>query len=313
MQQAGTYVIARSVATWQSKNMVPKSPNLKTRLITPQVASSLFAIVVISLLIVWWFTRYYRSHIALPPVTPNQTVKNLEPEGPLTPATPQPQRRSNANAHILMYHYVGETKDPNTDKLGYNLNTSTQALDDQITLLESLGYTSITMEDAVEGKGPAKSVVLTFDDGYEDFHTQSLPILQKHGWIATAYIVTGFVGKTGYMTWDQIKDAYDQGMEIGAHTIHHIDLAKATPDRQLYEINQSKDELETKLGAHITTFAYPAGQYMVDTPEFVQEAGLTSAVTTQYGIATPYWSAFELPRIRITPAMTLEKLKKIMQ
>lgn len=220
---------------------------------------------------------------------------------------------SKVNAHILMYHYIGENKDPVQDRLGYNLNTPTDMLDQQISLLQQMGYHSASMADVVAGKGDRKTAVLTFDDGYEDFYTNAFPVLQQHGWTGTVYIVTGFIGLPGYMTWEQLQDLQAHGIEIGAHTIHHIDLATASTARAQTEIFTSKTMLEKMLNIKVTTFAYPSGRYNADTLMLIDKAGFASAVTTKEGVATIYNAPFELPRIRISPAISLSLLRKLMR
>jgi len=218
--------------------------------------------------------------------------------------------QSKVNAWILMYHYIGTPPDPAVDPIGYNLTIKPETLESQIMLLTNLGYQPITMHDADAGKGTANSIVLTFDDGYEDFYTNAWPILKQHNWVATIYVITGKVGKPGYMTWDQIRELHDNGIEIGAHTVNHIDLATATPERQSQEITQSKASLERVLGSSVTSFAYPSGRYVLLTLLLFQSTGFTSAVTTHPGKASSSYNAYELPRLRISPQLTLVQLEK---
>ncbi len=227
-------------------------------------------------------------------------------------SSPSPTPRiplSQVNARILMYHYVREGVDPTADPIGFNLSITPQMLDDQLTLLSSLGYYPLTMADAAAGKGDKQAVVLTFDDGYADFYTAAYPILKKHGWTATVYIISGKLGDR-YMTASQLRELAANGFEIGAHTVNHRNLATSSPTQQDIEIRQSKKQLEQITGQPVTTFAYPSGQYTAETMELVRAAGFTSAVTTHPGIATIYDSAYELPRIRISPRVPLSLLKQ---
>jgi len=61
------------------------------------------------------------------------------------------------------------------------------------------------------------------------------------------------------MTWEQIKDMADNGIEFGAHTLSHINLSHADPEKAVREIEGSKKEIEGKLGKEIKGFAYPYG------------------------------------------------------
>lgn len=220
--------------------------------------------------------------------------------------------KSRVNARILMYHYIRDGVDPNSDPLGYNLSITPAQFETHLQLFNRLGYKPISMQDAIAGKGTEKSLVLTFDDGYKDFYTNAFPLLQKYGWTGTAYIISGFRGDQ-YMNAQELKEIAAAGIEIGAHSISHPNLATATPERQEREIAQSKLNLEKLLGISVTTFAYPAGKYSDITIALVRQAGFTSAVTTNYGIASPDDDAYALPRLRIKPTMTLEDLQRELQ
>ena len=205
---------------------------------------------------------------------------------------------------ILMYHYV-RVVDPNMDPLGYRLSVTSQDLDREISAMKMAGYRSISMDDYIAGKGDAKSVVMTFDDGYEDFYTDAYPILQRYGWSATLYIITGKVGMKSYLTWPQIRQLHVAGFEMGAHTVDHNDLSKQTPNAQYHEIFDSKAMLETQIGKTINTFCYPSGRYDAVTESLVEQAGFTSATTTHPGLASKLqYDPFQLPRIRIEPPLS---------
>jgi peptidoglycan/xylan/chitin deacetylase (PgdA/CDA1 family) len=71
---------------------------------------------------------------------------------------------------------------------------------------------------------PDRLVVLTFDDSSKSHFVVARPILKKHGFGATFFITEGFdfgTNKTDYMTWDEIVQLYEDGFEIGNHTIDH--------------------------------------------------------------------------------------------
>lgn len=216
----------------------------------------------------------------------------------------EPPPAGQALGSILMYHYV-RTVDPSKDPLGYRLSVTDSDLDAEIQALQRAGYHSISIDDLESGKGSAHSVALTFDDGYEDFYTDALPILQKYGWHATLYIITGKVGLGTYLTWDQIKTLDHLGFEIGAHTVDHRDLATQTPDAQYHEIFDSKATLQSELAHPVTAFCYPSGRYDAVTLSLVRQAGYTSATTTTAGIAKrANFDPFQLPRLRIQPPMS---------
>ncbi len=208
---------------------------------------------------------------------------------------------------ILMYHYVEETMRPG-DLLGKRLAVSPEVLARQLDALKSLGYRSANFRRLSTGNLPRKAIILTFDDGYEDAYTAALPVLKAHGMVATFFIVPGFLGKPGYLTWHQLIILHDAGMEIGAHSMTHSNLAKLTAGQQRHEIDESIRELEEKIGEPIRSFAYPSGRYSRVTVGLVQKAGIAFAVTTKSGTATSKDDPWRLPRVRVQSATDFQRL-----
>lgn len=209
---------------------------------------------------------------------------------------------------ILMYHYIRDV-DPDEDELGYNLSISPETFEDHLLWLRDNAYDTLRMDRLTaclhgEERCPQKAVALTFDDGYEDAATTALPLLKRHGFTATFYIVIDFVGKPGYMSWEQIKELHDSGMEIGSHTISHPDLTAREHAVAYEEITQSQSILEEQLGISVESFCYPIGNYNADIAEMVRNAGYTNAVTTYPGSSLA--DMFELPRLRMLGGETVE-------
>ncbi len=202
---------------------------------------------------------------------------------------------------ILMYHYV-RSVDQAADPLGYGLSVTPNQFAAQVEWLRRSGYDTIQMSALAacirgESPCPARAVALTFDDGYMDAYTAALPVLQEYGATATFYIVSGFAGHDAYMGWDEIRALYRAGMEIGAHSISHIDLTTLSHDENVDQIARSGAEIAAQIGAPIRSFCYPAGQFNADIAAITRDVGYTSATTTiQEGAQN---DVFTLPRLRI--------------
>jgi peptidoglycan/xylan/chitin deacetylase (PgdA/CDA1 family) len=185
---------------------------------------------------------------------------------------------------ILMYHYV-RAIDATADPLGFRLSVRPDRFAEQMDWLAEHRYQPMTVSALAaclrgEARCPARPMAITFDDGYANTVTEALPILQRHGFPATFYIITGMVGNPGYATWDQLRELRDSGMEIGAHTVSHPALTALPLDLARAEIIESKAELESRLDITITSFSYPSGNYNEAVAALVRAAGFTSAVTT---------------------------------
>jgi peptidoglycan/xylan/chitin deacetylase (PgdA/CDA1 family) len=206
---------------------------------------------------------------------------------------------------ILMYHYIREV-DQTVDPMGYRLSVSPTQFAAQLAWLAQEGYVTLRMDEAaacLQGKRgcPPRAIVLTFDDGYMDAYTDALPLLQKHGFVATFYVVAAFIGEHGYMGWDELEQLRDAGMEIGSHTLTHPNLTILSRDQASYEILHSAEIIGGNLQVPMHSFCYPIGKFTPLVKSLVQEAGYTNAVTTmQSGYQG---DGYALPRLRISGEM----------
>ena len=206
---------------------------------------------------------------------------------------------SGSKIPILMYHHV--RVDTNMkDKLGVRLSLSPALFRDQLDALQKAGYRTKTFAGLHTMKSvPPKTVILTFDDGYDNAATAVLPELQKRGMTGVFFIISGKVGKPGYMTEDQLKILRDAGMELGAHTVTHPNLARLSPGRQQTEIWKSIDYLRSNLGVPVISFAYPMGKYNASAEHIVKRSGIVYAVTTHHGFGDLASGGLTLRRLRI--------------
>lgn len=244
------------------------------------------------------------------------TGSNQVGQQQLAVATPTPSGPLQAGpVPILMYHYV-RTVDAGADPMGYGLSVTPEQFDQQMQWLHDNGYATVTMATAqrcIQGEPvcPPKSIALTFDDGYLDAYTAALPVLQKYGMKATFYIVNSFVGQPPYMNWDQLAAMRDAGMEIGAHSLDHLDMTTLDVNEARRQAEQSKLELEAKLGVQVSSFCYPAGRYNADVEAQVRASGFSNATTTRWD--NDYGDMFGLPRRRIEGGKGLDVFASTVQ
>ena len=202
---------------------------------------------------------------------------------------------------IVTYHHVGV---PSVVK--YRLNAVTaSSFEYQMSFLKRHGFQVISFDDFVKGIKAGHSfnrntVVLQFDDGYEDNYIYAFPILKKYGFSATIFLVSDNIGTPGFLTWDQIKEMEKYNIIMGAHTRHHVYLPRVDAARAQDEIAGSKKVIEDHLGHQIDYFAYPTGGFSEDTERLVQEAGYKAAVTTNRGKHYFDEDLYELKRIHMS-------------
>lgn len=204
---------------------------------------------------------------------------------------------------ILLYHYV-EYVQNKTDKLRVELNVNPDVLDSQIVTLKNAGYTFMTaaqLGDVLDGKTkmPEKPILLTFDDGHWDFYTDVLPILEKYQIHATAYIITGFLGGSDFMSPAQLEAVIKSGLvDVGAHTVYHLSLSGLPYATVKYEIDQSKETLQNVYHVNAVSFSYPNGSFDLQAVQLVKDDGFTTAVSTVPGIYQNQTNRFFLYRLR---------------
>jgi peptidoglycan/xylan/chitin deacetylase (PgdA/CDA1 family) len=221
-----------------------------------------------------------------------------------------PIGRTTVRVPILMYHYIRVPPDPAADHLGWGLSTSPADFRQQMDYLDLNGFHPVTLTELrayLAGRQPLpdRPVVLTFDDGYADLYTEAFPVLKRHHFKAVAYIVSGFLGRAGTnVTPDQVKEMDAYGVEIGAHTVNHVDLTKSGGSLAS-EVQGSKSTLEAVVGHPVLDFCYPAGRYNATVIEAVRAAGFESATTTQSGAAHTLDDRFAWSRIRVSGSESL--------
>lgn len=211
---------------------------------------------------------------------------------------------------ILLYHSISDRASPAFRQWA----VAPSRFGEHIAYLTEAGYTALTLGELVQGldmpsKLPAKPVVVTFDDGFADFASEAVPVLQRYRCSATLYICTGYVGQTSrwllaegegnrpMMSWDEISTLPAAGIECGAHTQTHPQLDTLRLGAAREEIVRSKATLEDRLGRPVESFAYPHGYHGPRVRELVRQAGYTSACAVKHAMSSTGDDRFALARI----------------
>jgi len=204
---------------------------------------------------------------------------------------------------IFMYHYVEYVADKG-DTIRQSLNITPDTLTSQIETLKQAGYTFINTSDltaAMNGKTklPEKSIMLTFDDGYQDFYTDVFPILKQENVKAVEYVIADFLNRPNFMFTFQLQEiAKSPLVEIGAHTMDHVWLKGVSRETASFQIEQSRVELQKLTGTPINSFAYPFGALDQQAVDLVKEAGFTNSMSTVPGIVNTSDTKYFLYRLR---------------
>ena len=222
---------------------------------------------------------------------------------------------------ILTYHQV-ET--PPAKGVPYrSLVVAPAAFARQLGLLKALGYRGLSMTALLpylRGERKGRVVGITLDDGYVNNLEHALPALQRHGFSATCYIVSGQMGGTN--VWDhakgvaarplmdaaQLKRWIAGGQEVGAHTRTHADLTQLDDAAAFHEITGCKRDLEHRLEVEVKHFCYPYGAHQDKHAAMARAVGYSTATTTQRSRARGGDDLFELPRVPVHRSTSLPLL-----
>ncbi|GAA0924714.1 polysaccharide deacetylase family protein [Nonomuraea longicatena] len=183
--------------------------------------------------------------------------------------------------YVLMYHSIDHfDEDP------YLITIRPGRFAEQMAWLARRGLRGVSVRELLRAPAPGL-VGLTFDDAYADFGVHALPVLLRHGFTATVFVVAGRLGGTNdwdplgprkpLMDREDVLRAADAGMEIGSHTLTHLRLAGADPFDVEQEVKGSKAVLEEIVGGDVAGLAYPYGDHDADAVEAVRAAGYAYA------------------------------------
>ncbi|MEO8288310.1 MAG: polysaccharide deacetylase family protein [Chloroflexota bacterium] len=218
---------------------------------------------------------------------------------------------------ILSYHSI--------DANGTPLSVSPGLFAAQMATLAAEGCATFTMSQVAQHLGerkpfPPRAVAITFDDGFSSVAEIALPLMRRFGLKATVYVITGMVGRTTRWTdggkplpslrilgWDQIEQLHGAGVEIGAHTATHGFLTQYADAELTDELDAPREVLRARLGAPVSAFAYPQGDYDRRVVNAVRATGYSTATTVDQGRVRLNDDPFLLPRLLVsnntTPAV----------
>lgn len=225
----------------------------------------------------------------------------------------------------LLYHSVAEEVDHRFAPWAMRPGVFAE----HMALLAERGYEALTVSEFVDRHLAARApvtrptVLITFDDGFADFHGTAWPILREHDLRATVYVTTGCVGATSrwlarlgegerpMMTWDQIADLDAAGIECGGHTATHPQLDTVPVRRARDEIAASRQALAAVIGPP-RSFAYPHGYHTRRLRELVRAAGYDSACAVGGGPALPAGGRFTIQRAAVYRDTTTSQLERLL-
>lgn len=172
-----------------------------------------------------------------------------------------------------------------------------------MALLAESDWNVMSMYDFLEkqkqGKVAARDIVLTFDDGHLSNHALALPVLQKHGFTATFFIIADRIGKPYHMGIKELHELASAGMEIASHGLTHRYLPELSPKEVVRELTESKEIIEKAIGQPVFSFAYPGGHYDDNILKCIKESSYMAAASCIVGWNNSKVDLFMLRRVEL--------------
>jgi peptidoglycan/xylan/chitin deacetylase (PgdA/CDA1 family) len=206
---------------------------------------------------------------------------------------------------VLCYHRFGP-------KVADGMTVTTPVFAAQLKWLKDNGYTVIALRNLVnylKGDGPpppAKSVVITVDDGHKTVYTEMLPLVRQYGIPVTLFLYPSAISNASYaMTWEQLKELQNTGLfDMQSHTFWHPNFKKekkkltAEAYQKLVDaqLKKSKASLEKRFGRPVDVLAWPFGIYDAELEKDAAKAGYVTAFSVDRRLANKSEPIMAQPR-----------------
>lgn len=260
-------------------------------------------------------TKTYSGELNLTPIEADDWSESVRSFAIETEAT---------GVTVLMYHRIIAEQDleswhyQENGKL-YDTIVLTDAFAEQMAYLNEQGYLTLTLKEfqlfmVGEIELPEKSVLITFDDGFQDNITHAYPILRRYDFKATIFLITDAVasGDPLYLSEADLMT----GSDVFEYQSHTDQLHQRNETGEAYltikpiaEVEQDLRASIDKLGGRKRAFAYPYGVYQQEHRQLLADIGFQLAFTVEYKQATRTDQLLEVPRISVFPEDSLDDFK----
>lgn len=207
---------------------------------------------------------------------------------------------------ILMYHHVGDWGPPHPSWEDWVVRPADFAA--QLDWLRAHGYRTVTFEEVLSAMARGeriapKSIILTFDDGWDEHAHWLTSELTPRGMRGVLFVFTGAVAEHanggGYISWDELRALEAAGHRVESHTVSHARLPTLTDDAVARELVESRAAIARGLGHDSRVLAYPYGAFDQRIALAACRAGYALAVRAEADPASGAAARLALPRLRM--------------
>ena len=152
---------------------------------------------------------------------------------------------------------------------------------------------------------PDYSVILTFDDGFEDFFSVAAPQLARRKLPATVFVITGRAyghlppNGESFLSWPEIQELAASGVQVGSHSCSHPPLLSLPFDEVRRELADSRTAIQDHLCGEDIPLSYPFGQTSAAVSKLAQSLGYSCAINGALGSNGSGADLFALSRTTI--------------
>ena len=217
---------------------------------------------------------------------------------------------------VLMYHSVSSDRETGVRPY-YRVVTTPSQFHLHLEILKGRNYSTYASTDlepllTQTLSAGSKPVLITFDDGYADFYRYAYPALQERGFSASMYLPTAYIGDQREtfkgrecLTWKEVRELSDSGVEFGSHTVTHPKLYQLSDAQIFDELCRSKSTIEDKIGRRVDSFAYPYAipqgdsRFLLRLKKILIDVGYKTCFCTTIGRATRHSDSLLIERLPV--------------
>ncbi len=198
-----------------------------------------------------------------------------------------------------MYHRFGNDLYPST-------NIKLNQFNKHIKELKRDKYNVLPLSTIVDSiknnrKLPKNSIAITIDDAYISIYEKAWPILKDSNLTFTIFVNTDLIdaNSKNYMSWEQLRELVDAGVEIGNHTATHPYMIKQSLKNNLLDIKRANRRFKEELGFIPKLFAYPYGEFNIETKKLIKDMGFLAGFGQHSGVVNKSENIYGLPRFSL--------------
>lgn len=129
-----------------------------------------------------------------------------------------------------------------------------------------------------------RTVVVTFDDGDAGQYERGFRALRELGMRATFFVTTDWIGRAGFVTWEQLREMRAAGMEVQSHARTHRLFSALDATELVTELRGAKAALDAGLGQDTDILALPGGDWpRRPLRHLIGDAGYRVVATSRWG------------------------------